>query len=127
MTRYTRPPFQFDKPLFCKVPLRARGRVWEAGAQFKWKEMKIDARKVQIMYTDGQFYHSDELEEKLAPAIGDGLDELNIEALHKLVDQINAKVKLLANDKIRFCKKSNIKDKQAGLIRSWRLYHGEHE
>ena len=127
MTRYTRPPFQFDKPLFCKTLQRIRGKIYEAGAQFKWKEMRVDTRKVQIMYTNGQFYHSDELEETLAPSIGDGLDELNIESLHKLVEKINEKVKSLNDPKVKFCKKSMIKDKQAGLIRSWRLWHGENE
>lgn len=127
MTRYTRPPFQTDKPLFCKVPLRARGRVYEAGAQFKWQEMKIDPKRVRIMYTNGDFYHSDELEEKLEPTIGDGLEEMNLETLHKLVEKINEKVNSLKDPKIRTCKKSNIKMKQVGLIRSWRIYHGEVE
>jgi hypothetical protein len=79
------------------------------------------------MYVNGQFYHSDDLEETLAPVVGDGLADLNIESLHKIVDKINEKVKALDNKKVEPCKRSNIKDKQAGLIRSWRIRYGEYE
>lgn len=127
MTRYIKPPFQMDRPLFCKTHQTAMGRTYEPGSLFDWKKLKIDPKVIQIMYVNDQFYHSDELEETLAPTVGDGLDELNIESLHKIVDRINTKVKSLDDDKIRPCKKSNIKVKQAALIRSWRLYHGEHE
>lgn len=127
MARYTRPPFQLDKPLFCKIPQRAAGRLFPAGAHFDWKRLRLGPNKIRTMYVDGQFYHSEELEETLAPVVGDGLEELNIESLRKIVDKINEKVKATGNDKIRTCKISNIKDKQIGHIRSWRLYHGEIE
>lgn len=127
MTRYTRPPFQFDRPVFCKIPQRARGRVFEVGSQFKWKELRVDDKVVQTMYVNGQLYHSDELEETLAPSIGDGLEELNIESLRKQVDKINEKVKSLADPKIPTCKISNIKAKQIGLLRGWRTAYGEYE
>ena len=127
MTRYTRPPFQFDKPLFCKVPITHRGKTYGAGAHFKWKEMREDAKRVHRMYCQGYFYHSDEEEEKLESTVGDGLDEMTIDNLHKIVTAINAKVKALDNDKIRTCRQSNIKAKQIGHIRSWRLDHGDVE
>lgn len=127
MTRYVRTPFQFDKPAFVKTPFRARGRLWEAGSPFKWKEMRLDPKKVMILYNQGFLYHSDELEEKTKPVIGDGLDELNLESLHAVVDSINEKVAALGDSKVARCKKSNLKDKQVGLIRNWRIAHGEHE
>lgn len=127
MPRYTRPPFQIDKPLFCKIPQRARGRVFQPGDLFDWKKLRLDQHDIQIMYVNGQFYHSDDLEETLAPTIGDGLDELNIESLRKQVDKINEKVKALDNPKVPFCKISNIKNKQIGHLRGWRTAYGEYE
>lgn len=127
MSRYVKPPFQFDKPLFCKVPFQHRGQTYEAGQQFKWQNMGLEATRLIILYNQGDFYHSDELEEELEPTVGDGLDELNLENLHKLKDKINDKVKALANDKVKPCRQSNIKFKQIAYIRNWRSEYGEHE
>ena len=123
-------PFQLDKPVFVKVPFRANTREYKQGDQFKWQGMKLDWERVHTMYEQGYLFHDDELE-AAAQVIGDGLPERNLDELHNLVDAINVKVK--ANTKTqkeygeKACKKSQIKDKQIGLIRSWRGRFGKYE
>ena len=128
MARYTRLPFQVDKPIFCKIPIPALGRVWGVDSHFKWQEMRMPMQRIARMYVQGNFYHSDELEEKISPVIGDGLEEMNRDALHALVDSINKMLKETNDDRFKnFVRKSNIKDKQIGLLRSWRRNFGHLE
>jgi hypothetical protein len=91
--------------------------------------MKMTPKKIGIMYNQGYFYHSDELEEELEPTVGDGLEQQNLEALHKIVDKINEGLKIPISEgkKVQTCRKSNIKDKQIGHIRSWRISYGKFE
>lgn len=122
-------PFQFDRPVFVKVPFDASGHSWDRGDEFPWKEMSLDADKVMRLYNTGYIYHNEEME--VAARVGDGLEVLDIEALNSLVDQINIKVKQHSRTDVEFnkrrCKKSKIPDKQRGLIRSWRRNYGHLE
>ena len=68
--------------------------------------------------------------ETLAP-VGDGLDEMTSEQLNILVKAINQKVKAKTSNETEYdrkkCRMSKVKDKQAGLIRSWRRNYGDLE
>lgn len=126
--------FQHNRPVFVKVQdFNAAGRSWAQGERFHWEYLKVPVEKVQILFIQGMLHHNPELEEEIAKkvAIGDGLEELSIEELHVLVGNINAKVKEQTKNPSEFIKKkcatSKIKDKQIGLIRSWRLTYGHFE
>jgi hypothetical protein len=133
MARHKRLPFQLDKPVFVKVPLRERGRLWPVGQVFKWKEMRMDQDKIMRMYNQGFLYHDEDKEEELfaSKTVGDGLNDLDIESLHKLVEDINKvvadKVKNAGEFQKKKCPISKIKDKQVGLIRRWRMTYGNLE
>lgn len=132
MARHMQIPFQFDKPVFVKIPFQSRGRVWSIDQHFKWKEMNIDRHRVRVLFQQGYLYHDDDMEEAVNQAkIGDGLNELDIESLHALVDKINEKVKAAVKTdyewKRKKCPSSKIKDKQIGLIRRWRNLYGQIE
>jgi len=129
MARHSAIPFQFDRPVFVKVPIQARGRIWETDTIFKWKEMNMDRHRIQLLYNQGFLYHDDDLEAGTDTSkIGDGLEELDLESLHALVKNINTKVKDKAKNDIEFnrrkCKTSLIKHKQIGIIRTWRHVYG---
>ena len=126
--------FQHNRPVFVKVKdFQAAGRFWEQGERFHWEYLKIPAEKVQILFLQGMVHHNPELEEEVAKkvSIGDRLEALDIDELHVLVDNINAKVKVATKNPTDFIKKkcatSKIKDKQIGLIRSWRMTYGDLE
>lgn len=122
-------PFQLDRPVFFRIPTFAGGRQYEAGDEFKWKELGVDSTKVQILYRERVIHHNTELE--VQRKVGDGLEELDVDGLHAVVDNINNKVKLKTSSQADFerkkCKKSKIADKQRGLIRSWRRINGHLE
>ena len=129
MARHSAIPFQFDRPVFVKTPIQARGRIWEVDSIFKWKEMQLDAHRIVTMYNQGFLYHDDELEASVDNTrIGDGLDELDLESLHNLVKNINIKVKEKARNEKEYqqkkCKVSAIKARQVGIIRNWRHTYG---
>lgn len=132
-TRHIAIPFQIDRPVFCKWDgLAFRGKTYKAGQIVKWQEMQLPMERIQIMYNQGMLYHSDDLEEQQEERIiGDGLDLLEIESLHALVNKINVKVKESAKNEKEYitkkCAFSKIKDKQIGLIRRWRLTYGHLE
>lgn len=127
MTRHI--PLQFDKPLFVKVPLRAARRDYSKGDELKWKELNLDESRIQVLYTQGFLYHNDDLE--IERKVGDGLEALTIEELSSLVDRINKGLEAKSQSKSYYeskkCKKSKIKSKQIGLIRSWRRNYGDLE
>lgn len=132
MARHMQIPFQFDKPVFVKIPFQSRGRVWSIDQHFKWKEMNIDRHRVRVLFQQGYLYHDDDMEEAVNQTkIGDGLNELDIESLHALVDKINEKVKASVKNETEWkrkkCPSSKIKDKQIGLIRRWRNLYGQIE
>ncbi len=130
--RHIRDPFQYDRPVFCKVPIQVGMSTLQPGKPFNWKERKIDPRRARSMYQQGLLYHDDDLAMAYDQTrVGDGLEELDIVALHELVDKINEKVKAqVKNDKEwlqKKCPSSKIRDKQIGLIRRWRLSYGKME
>lgn len=124
--------FQDSLPVFIRRPdgLTWNGRHYPKDTEFPWKTLSIDYEKARNLFYASQLYHSDRLAETFKA--GDGLDMIGIEDLHVLVDKINGKVKKATGDnKAAFnrkkCKKSNIVNKQRGLIRSWRSNFGELE
>lgn len=128
MTRHT--PFQYDRPTFVRVPFKAAGRMLKIGDEFKWKEQAgLDTDKAHRLYLQGFIHHNDEREGEMQ--VGDGLERLDVEQLHALVDTINKKVKEKTRTEQEYnrrrCKKSKIVDKQRGLIRSWRRNFGHME
>lgn len=132
MSRLIRPPFQVDRPLFVKVPSVYKGKQYKQGDQLKWKEQNLDRLNIEVLYLQDYLYHNEELEEKVAkPKVGDGLQDLDIDALHALVEEINVKVKAQTKSNGEFIKKkcptSTVKDKQVGYIRRWRLTYGHFE
>lgn len=126
MTRHIVPPFQIDRPIFVKQSFQANGKMWEVGQIFNWKEFGVDYDRILSMYNSDFFFHDDELaaarDEKM---VGDGLLNLEIEALHELVDAINIKVKAKTRTEKEYTQKkcgfSKIRDKQIGYIRRWRI------
>lgn len=122
-------PFQFDRPVFVRIPFKSSGRVLEKGSEFKWKERGVDERKVLILYRQGYLHHNSERETEIK--VGDGLEAMNMDELHALVNEINEKVKKKTKNEAEFlkkkCKMSRILDKQRGLIRSWRYLYGQYE
>lgn len=71
------------------------------------------------------------MEEVASAPVGDGLDDMTVEQLHILVQNINQKVKAKTSSNSEYdrkrCRISKVKDKQAGLIRSWRRNYGQFE
>jgi len=122
-------PFQFDRPVFVRIPFDGHKRTFKVGDEFKWKELGVNELRVEILYNKGWLHHNSDMEVKTK--VGDGLEELTVEGLHDIVKSINDKVKAKTNSKLEFdskkCKKSKIADKQRGLIRSWRRKYGHLE
>lgn len=129
MTQHRQIPFQYDRPLFVKVPFTSAGRQLEVQQEFKWREQSSPIEKVEFLYIQGYLYHNAELEK--TAKVGDGLEVLDLSGLHSLVQTINQKVKSATNSITDFdkqkCKKSQVIDKQRGLIRSWRRNYGQME
>lgn len=128
----TRPPFQYDKPIYVRNPngLLMNGKRYEKGDLVPWKERGLPLANIERMYNEMHLHHLD-LDKTEAPVlVGDGLDDMSIDELHILVDNINAKVKAKVDPKqydMKKCRISKIKDKQCGLIRSWRRNYGDLE
>lgn len=126
--------FNPARPVYCKLEnIRVAGKDYKRGDRINWEPFGVSVAKMQILFHQGMVHHNAELEEKSVEKvrIGDGLEQLTIEQLHLLVADINGKVKKHTKDAAEFfskkCKESKIKDKQIGLIRSWRLSYGEIE
>lgn len=124
------PPIQFDHPVFVRIPFDSHSRSWKKGQHYPWLEMGIDKDKVLILYNNGFIHHNSDLEAEHKD-VGDGLDLLDIEQLHALVETINDIVKAKTKNESEFkkmkCAKSKIPDKQRGMIRRWRNIYGHLE
>ena len=122
-------PFQYDRPLFVKVPFNASKRDWGLQEHFPWKELCLNQDDIQQLYNIEYLYHNSDLETETK--VGDGLESLNSKALSEVVASINSKVKSKTTSEADYdrkkCKKSKIVDKQRGLIRSWRRSYGQLE
>ena len=122
-------PFQLDRPVFVRLPFRAAGHSYKKGDVLPWKERSMKAQVIERLYVQGYLIHDEEKE--VSASVGDGLEALNIDSLHTLVETINEKVKAKTNSQTDFnkkkCKLSKIPDKQRGLIRSWRRVFGRLE
>lgn len=133
MTRPDSTFFNPARPLFVKTPFQSGAKQLERGERFNWLMYKVPVETVQILFKQDYVHHNPELEEEVAKTvrIGDGLEELNIEQLHILVSNINAKVKDKSKNTADFldkkCATSKIKDKQIGLIRRWRTSYSHLE
>lgn len=129
----TRPPFQYDKPVYVRTPrgLLMNGKRYEKGDLVPWKERGLPMKNIERLYNEHHLHHNEQLEESVKPKVGDGLEDMSVEELHILVDSINSKVKEKTDTKMEFdrkkCKRSTIHAKQCGLIRSWRANHGDLE
>lgn len=129
----TRPPFQYDKPVFVRNPngLLMSGKRYEKGDLVPWKERGLPLKNIERMYNEHHLHHNEELEDVVKAPVGDGLEEMTNEQLEILVKAINTKVKAKTANSTEFdkkkCRSSKIKDKQIGLIRSWRRNYGDLE
>ena len=119
-------------PLFVKAPagLTWAGRFYDRGKEFPWKTLGIPFATAKIYFNDDILYHSEVL--TVEQKVGDGLDALSVGELHDLVDKLNESVlKNAAGNSNKFkrekVKKSQIVNKQRGLIRSWRNNFGHLE
>lgn len=127
--------FQVDQPVFVRATppgmdyLKFSGKKYKRGDHVKWKEFGLDYDTIKRFMDLRYLHHNTELEIKME--VGDGLERLDIEQLHTLVDSINEKVQRKTTTKAEFdkhkCRKSKLRDKQIGLIRSFRRNHGEFE
>jgi hypothetical protein len=127
---------QTDLPVFVRaVPpgmkyLKFSGRTYQVGDHIPWQEFGMEYDTVKMLMAQRLLHHSEE--RSVEKDVGDGLDKLNIEELETLVKAINEKVaNIFKNNKQAFqryrCRQSRIRDKQIGLIRSWRRNHGKFE
>lgn len=114
---------QYDRPLFVKTPFTAGLTEWSIDQHFPWREANMDQKRVEILFMNGFLKHDDEAAATLK--VGDGLEALTIESLHEIVADYNARVKAVCVNKAeaerRSCPKSLVRNKQIGLIRTWRI------
>lgn len=112
-------PFQYNRPVFISIPkLKVNNRKYSFGDELKWREIGLEEDVVLRMYTQHQVGHSDDLENKQVLRSSDGLDDETAEGLQKIVKDINNRPKV--KDAGKKCSSSKIRDKQIGLIRSFR-------
>jgi len=126
---------QTDQPVFVRSTppgmdyLKFAGRKYKRGDHVPWQDLGIDYQIIK-RFMDLHFLHHSE-EKTVEAKVGDGLDMMTVEELHTLVDSINAKVKANTTTETAYnkqkCKKSQIRDKQMGLLRSWRRHYGKFE
>ena len=126
---------QTDQPVFVRATppgmdyLKFAGRKYKRGDHVPWQDLGIDYQIIK-RFMDLHFLHHSE-EKTVEAKVGDGLDMMTVEELHTLVDSINAKVKANTTTETAYnkqkCKKSQIRNKQIGLLRSWRRHYGKFE
>lgn len=120
--------FQTDLPVFVRgTPagmdyIKLSGRKYVAGDHVPWQEIGIDYDIVKRFFDLKLFHHNDQ--RSVEVKVGDGLETLTKEELETLVNSINEKVKKNTTNNTEYnkhrCKQSAIRDKQIGLLRSWR-------
>lgn len=130
---------RFDprRPLFVSQPFSAFNRVWAVESNFPWEEMGMDYQgdTIHQLYSGGMLQHRPDLEsvfiEEAVKAVGDGLEQYTIEALHNLVGTINNKIKPKCKSAKEFHQRkvphSRIQWRQVDLIRRWRKTYGHLE
>lgn len=115
-------PFQLDRPVFVNQPFICRGKKWDYEDHFPWREMNIPQDIAQAYYYINYVSHNSESESRMQ--VGDGLEAIDTDGLHQIVDDYNERVKLVTKTQTDFLRrkapKSKIADKQRGLLRSWR-------
>lgn len=115
-------PFQYDRPLFVRIPFKTRNKEWEKGQHLPWKEMNLDADRIQILFSQGYLVHNEEFE--VVMQVGDGLELLDVAGLHDIVNDYNERLSKVTTIQkvlqVRKCPKSKLADRQRGLLRSWR-------
>jgi len=113
--------WQVDWPVFVKMPFSADGKHWKRREHFNWAERNLETKDIASLYAQGFIYHNTELAKE--NKVGLRLDEMNKEALKRLVTQLNAIVKDRTASTQEFnnkrCNQSKIEDKQRGLLRRW--------
>ena len=118
----TKTPCQIDRPVFVRIPVRMRNRLWEREDHLPWKEMNISQDTVMTLYNSAQLIHSTEQENNMQ--VGDGLEAIDANGLKQIVDDYNDRLKKVCAIDSHFlrrkCPSSKIATKQRGLIRSWR-------
>ena len=127
--------FQADLPVFVRATppgmdyIKFSGRKYKRGDHIPWQILGIDYDTIKQFFDIRLLHHNDE--RTVETRVGDGLDMMTKEELHTLVDKINAKVKANTTTKTDYdrqkCRKSLIREKQMGLIRSWRRHYGKFE
>lgn len=118
----TKLPFQIDRPVFVRIPFKARNKLWKQGEHLPWKEMSFEQDRIQILFSQGYVIHSEEQE--VTMQVGDGLEALDVEGLNQIVKEYNDRLTKVTTIKNvlqrRKCPTSKLADRQRGLIRSWR-------
>lgn len=111
--------------------LLMNGVRYEKGDLVPWKERGLPLKNIERMYNEHHLHHDEDMEKETLAPVGDGLDEMTSEQLNILVKAINQKVKAKTSNETEYdrkkCRMSKVKDKQAGLIRSWRRNYGDLE
>lgn len=115
-------PFQYDRPVFIRIPFFARGKNWTHGQHFPWCEMNMPQDKIHILYNHGHLVH--DANQETALVVGDGLEAVDLDGLKQIVDDYNKRVKEVVKTELdykrRKCPSSTVADRQRGLLRSWR-------
>ena len=133
----TRLRFDPRRPLFVSQQFTAFGKTWAVDAPFAWEDLGLEYQDdtVHQLYNNYFLNHREDLEsifvEDAKRVVGDGLEEMPLDAIHLIVEKINKSVRLQCRtDKeysIKKCPFSKIKDKQIGLLRRWRMTYGSLE
>ena len=120
-------PFQYDRPVFVRVPFSAMGKNWKQGDIFPWKEMNVSDKTVVILYRERYLQHNDDYE--IVAAVGDGLEALDMVGLEAIVDGYNKRIKLVTPNErayqLKRIKSSKVPERQRNLIRQWRRIYSD--
>lgn len=137
MNPTTLPPYFFDpsRPVFVKADkFQVATGFLKQGDFYDWENLCGDPVKIQQLFYSEHLHHNPELEEvkKASPVVGDGLDGLNIEQLHTVIDVINNKVKMKVKNNSEYTLKKCPKvakdvGTQIRKIRFWRTTYGDLE
>jgi hypothetical protein len=123
--------------LFVTQPFTAFGKPWAVEAPFPWEDLGLEYQDnvIHQLYESNFLVHRPDLEgqfiEEAKRVVGDGLEEMPLDAIHLIVEKINKSVRLKSRNEKEYamkkCPFSRIKDKQIGLLRRWRLTYGHME